>query len=108
MAGKSAFLEIVGDTPFTRLVDFLITGRNFDYTLTDLANKAGLSWTTLNRIFPRLVEHGIVVMVRRVGVAKLYKLNTGNPLVVKMVELYNAVLTEQLNAAQKKLVAVKA
>ncbi len=108
MAEKSAFLELVGDTPFTRLLDFLITGRNFDYTLTDLANKAGLSWTTLNRIFPKLVERGIVVMVRRVGVAKLYKLNTENALVTKMTELYNAVLAEQLNAARKNVVAVKA
>ncbi len=107
MAEKSAFLELVGDTPFTRLLDFLITGRNFDYTLTDLANKAGLSWTTLNRIFPKLVERGIVVMVRRVGVAKLYKLNTENALVTKMTELYNAVLTEQLNAVRRKAVAVK-
>lgn len=107
MTEKSAFLELVGDTPFTRLMDFLITGRNFDYTLTDLANKAGLSWTTLNRIFPKLVERGIVVMVRQVGVAKLYKLNTENALATKMVELYNAVLAGQLNAVRKKVVTVK-
>ena len=108
MDEKSAFVELVGDTPFTRLTDFLITGRNFDYTLTDLANKAGVSWTTLNRIFPKLVEHKIVVMVRQVGMAKLYKLNTENALVLKMIELYNAVLTDKLKIAQKKAITVKA
>lgn len=107
MTERSAFLELVGDTPFTRLLDFLITGRNFDYTLTDLSKKAGVSWTTLSRIFPQLVERGIVVQVRQVGMAKLYKLNTENALVLKMVELYNAVLVEKLNAARKKAVTVK-
>lgn len=107
MTEKSAFLELVGNTPFTRLLDFFITGRNFDYTLTDLSKKAGVSWTTLNRIFPKLLEHNMVVMVRQVGMAKLYKLNTGNALVLKMVELYNAVLVEKLNAARKKAVTVK-
>ena len=107
MIEQSAFLELVGDTPFTRLLDFFITGRNFDYTLTDLARKAGVSWTTLNRIFPKLVERNMVVMVRQVGMAKLYKLNMGNILVLKMVELYNAVLAEKLNVAQNKAVTVK-
>ena len=108
MIEKSAFLELVGDTHFTRLLDFLITGRNFDYTLTDLARKAGVSWTTLNRVFPKLVEHNIVVIVRQVGMAKLYKLNMDNMLVLKMIELYNAVLAEKLKAARQKGLAVKA
>ena len=108
MTEKSAFLELVGDTPFTRLLDFLITGRNFDYTLTDLSKKAGVSWTTLSRVFPKLLEHNIVEMVRQVGMAKLYKLNTDNMLVLKMVDLYNAVLAEKLKAARQKELTVKA
>ena len=108
MTEKSAFLELVGDTPFTRLLDFLITGRNFDYTLTDLSKKAGVSWTTLSRIFPKLLEHNIVAMVRQVGMAKLYKLNMDNMLVLKMVDLYNAVLAEKLKAARQKELTVKA
>ena len=108
MTEKSAFLELVGDTPFTRLLDFFITGRNFDYTLTDLSKKAGVSWTTLNRIFPKLLERGMVVKVRQVGMAKLYKLNMDNMLVLKMVDLYNAVLAEKLKAARQKELTVKA
>ncbi|MFH1182566.1 MAG: hypothetical protein V1702_06415 [Candidatus Woesearchaeota archaeon] len=102
MREKSAFLEMIGDTPFTRLLDFLITGRNFDYTLSDLARKAGISWTTLNRTFPKLVEQGIVVKTRQVGVAKLYRLNTENFLVAKLVDLYMGVLAERLRRAGKE------
>lgn len=108
MTEKSAFLELVGDTPFTRLLDFFITGRNFDYTLTDLSKKAGVSWTTLNRIFPKLLERGMVIQVRQVGMARLYKLNTENSLVLKLVDLYQSVLSEKLNAARQKKLTVKA
>lgn len=105
MEEKSAFLEFVGDTPFTRLLNFLIIGREFDYTLTDLANKAGISWTTLNRIFPKLREQNMVVEVRQVGRARLYKLNTNNPNVQRMIELHKGILIESLQtAAQEQLI----
>ncbi len=105
MEEKSAFLEFVGDTPVTRLLNFLIIGREFDYTLTDLANKAGVSWTTLNRIFPKLREQNIVVEVRQVGRARLYKLNMNNPNVQRMVELHKGILLESLQtAAQEQLI----
>ena len=103
MENKSAFLEFVGDTPFTRLLNFLLIGREFDYTLTDMANKAGISWTTLNRIFPHMLARGIVVEVRQIGRARLYKLNTANPVVKKMVELHNSVLLEQSKRAEKEM-----
>lgn len=107
MGKKSAFLEFVGDTPFTRLLNFLIIGREFDYTLTDLANKAGVSWTTLNRIFPKLREQNIVVEVRQVGRARLYKLNINNQNVQRMVELHKGLLLQSLQmTAQEQLIEV--
>src|SRR3989338_5900822 len=108
MSNKSAFLEFIGDTTFTRLLDFLITGRNFDYTLSDLERKAGISWSTLNRVFPKLLAQGIVVQVRQVGVAKLYKLNTDSPVVMKAVDLYQSVLSERLERIGKRKISVMA
>lgn len=93
---QSVFVEFLGDTPAIRLLDFLITGRDFDYTLTDLAMKAGMSWSTLHRIFPRFVNNNIVQETREVGRAKLYKLNLHNPFVEKLVELYDSLLLQEL------------
>ncbi|MBI4451609.1 hypothetical protein HY642_06560 [Candidatus Woesearchaeota archaeon] len=105
MEEKSAFLEFVGDTPVTRLLNFLIIGRDFDYTLTDLANKAGVSWTTLNRIFPKLRAQNIVVEVRQIGRARLYKLNASNPNVKKMLDLHKGIILENLSKmAEEKLI----
>ncbi len=107
MVEENAFLEFVGDTPTTRLIDFLITGREFDYTLTDLTNKAGVSWTTLHRIFPSFIKNKIVVEVRQIGRAKLYKLNESTPLVKKFIELYDCILLTEMNKHNKKKVKVE-
>ncbi len=108
-AEQNVFIEILGDTPVIRVLDFLITGRDYDYTLTDLATKAGVSWSTLHRIFPGFISRKVVVEVRTVGRAKLYKLNLDNPLAGRMVDLYDSLLLETLkNSAEAEMVALTA
>lgn len=71
-----------------RLLDFLLAERGlYDYTLTEIAENSGVAWTTLNRIFPRLVEMGIVKETRKIGRAKLYRLNQENPLAKELIEI---------------------
>lgn len=99
----SIFRDFVGDSPTTRLLEYLIEGRNFDYTLTDLMN-AGVSWTTLNRIFPRFLENKIAIQTRKIGRIKLYKLNRENPFVKKLVELFDALVFAELRKREKIIV----
>ena len=96
MADDSLFLDYVGDTPRMRILQYLIEGCDFDYTLTDLLN-AGVSWGTLNTLVPKLLELGIVIKTRKIGRATLYKINQNNVAVVQLVELYNNLLFEKLN-----------
>jgi hypothetical protein len=93
---KSLFLEFVGDSPTTRLLQYLIEGRDFDYTLTDLMN-AGLSWSTLNRVFPNFIKNKIVLITRTIGKIKLYKINVQNPYVKKFVEIYDDMILRRLD-----------
>ena len=102
MTEQSVFVEFMGDTPVIRLLDFLITGRDYDYTLTDLATKAGMSWSTLHRIFPRFIDSKIAIATREVGRAKLYRLNLSNPLVKKLVDIYDTLLSQELKKAAKE------
>jgi len=97
---KSLFLQFIGDSPTTRLLQHLIEGRDFDYTLTDLMN-AGLSWSTLNRIFPQFIQNKIVLQTRAIGRIKLYKINMQNLFVKKIVELYDAMISKRLNEKTK-------
>ncbi len=102
MAEESIFLDYVGDSPRMRILQYLIEGRDFDYTLTDLLN-AGVSWGTLNTLVPKLLELGIVVKTRKIGRATLYKINQKNVAVKQLVELYDALLLEKLNQMEKEV-----
>lgn len=94
MTEKTVFREFVGDYPSIRLLEFLIEGRFFDYTLTDIAEKAGVSWRTLNRIWPSFIKNKIVIITRTIGRSKLYKLNMENSAVIKLVELFDNLLDQ--------------
>ena len=89
---ESLFLDFIGDSPTTRLLEYLIIGKDFDYTLTDLMN-AGISWSTLNRIFPKFVKNEIVVQTRAIGKIKLYRLNMRNVIVKKLVEFFDNLIS---------------
>ena len=92
----TVFREFIGDNPTTRLLEFLIEGRSFDYTLTELAEKSEISWKTLHRIFPRFIKMKIVKQTRTVGRAKLFTLNTENPRVEKLIELFDILLEQDI------------
>ncbi len=100
MKEESIFLEYVGDNPRMRILQYLIEGRNFDYTLTDLLN-AGVSWGTLNTLVPKLLKLGIVVKTRKIGRATLYKINQKNIAVKQLVELYDKLILGKLSSMEE-------
>ncbi len=84
---KSLLVEFLGDTPFIRVVDFLLENRIFDYTKTELAKNAGISRASLYAVWPVLEKYALVKASRRIGNTTLYKLNKNNPVVQKLMEL---------------------
>jgi len=96
MKEESIFLDYVGDNPRMRILQYMIEGRDFDYTLTDMLN-AGVSWGTLNTLVPKLVELGILAKTRKIGRATLYKINENNVGVKQLIELYDKLLLERLH-----------
>ena len=87
MEEKTSFRLVFGDAPVIKVLDFLIDNQEFDYSLTDIAKGAEIAWSTLHECWPDLVQIGIVIKTRKIGRAELYKLDTTNPLVKKLVEL---------------------
>lgn len=96
MKEESIFLEVVGDSPRMRILQYLIEGRDFDYTLTDMLD-SGVSWGTLNSEFPKLLKLGIVIKVREIGRVKLYKINRENLIAKKLIDLYDSLVQKELN-----------
>lgn len=84
---KSIFLQVVGDTPKLRILDFLLTFQKFDYSLTEIARNAKISYSNLMLIWPELIKTGIVTQTRTVGKSKMFKLNEKNPIVQELSRL---------------------
>ncbi|MDP3699148.1 MAG: hypothetical protein Q8R47_06205 [Nanoarchaeota archaeon] len=101
MTEESIFLDYVGDTPRMRILQYLIEGRDFDYTLTDLLH-ASVSWGTLNTLVPKLLELGMVIKTRKIGRATLYKINQENVAVKQLIDLYNSLLLKHLSELEEK------
>ena len=111
MEEKSLFLRTLGDSPKLKVLDFLIVSDEFDYSMKEIAEKSGVGYSTLRLFWKELIKDEIVVHTRNIGRAKLFRLNTKNPIVKKFDKMYweiTETITEQLHPEfRKKKVAAK-
>lgn len=87
MEEGTIFAGYFGNTPAVRILDFLILGKDFDYSMTEIAEGAGVGWTSFTRIWKELEKKKVIVHTREIGRAKLYKLNTRDPTIQQLVRL---------------------
>ena len=95
MKETTIFKEALGNSPVIRVLDFLIEGRGLDYSLSDIAENSNIGWTTLHRIWDKLLKLKIVIPTREIGRAKLFKLNEENPAVKELIKLYDTLLYQE-------------
>ena len=87
MKNETIFLEVFGNNPVIKVLDFLISFQLFDYPLTEIAKNSGVSYSTLQTFWDKLERNNIVIKTRRIGKSDLYKLNTNNPAVKQLIKL---------------------
>jgi DNA-binding GntR family transcriptional regulator len=58
-----------------KILDFLITFQEWDYSESEIANNAGVSTRTVQRELPKLERYRLVEQIRTVGKAKMYRLD---------------------------------
>lgn len=87
MKNENVFIEVFGNNPVIKVLDFLITFQLFDYPLTEIAKKSGVSYSTLQTFWYKLEKNNIIIKTRRVGKSDLYKLNTNNPAIKQLIKL---------------------
>ena len=46
MENKSLFIEFMGDSPMIRILDYLLIERELDFSITDMAENAGIGRAT--------------------------------------------------------------
>ena len=102
MEGKTAFLEIFGESPVLKVLDFLVVNEDFDYSMTDISELSEVGYSTLKLFWGRLENAGMVAQTRAVGKAKMYKLNMANPLVKKFRDFYWATTMHHVRGKVKE------
>mgnify|MGYP001613495609 FL=1 len=102
MEEQSIFIQTFGNYPLIRIFNFLIYSRDFDYPITEIAKNADVNFQTLKKLWPKLEQDKIVVSTRTMGGTTLYKINTNNPVVKKLIELNNFLCWEFAESMEKK------
>jgi Fe2+ or Zn2+ uptake regulation protein len=102
MPKKSLFIELFGDSPTIRVLDFLLTERELDFSISDIARNSGIGRATLYRIWEQLIENNIITHTRTIGKSKLYKLNIQNPKIKKLIEIDDMLILEELRDKSEK------
>ena len=101
---KSILLRTLGDSPKLRIIDFFLDNPLFDFTKKEIIEAIGMSKQTFYKYFPDLEKQGIVIVSRKIGKAKLYKLNPKHPLIETLREYEKKT---SLQTAEKKTITVK-
>src|SRR3989344_9004787 len=102
MEAKSLFIEFMGDSPTIRVLDYLLTERELDFSITDIAKNSSIGRATLYRIWNDLVKNKIIIPTRIIGKAKLYKLNKSNIKIKKLMEIDDQLMIEELKKQSEK------
>ena len=100
---EKIFTKPVGNTAKIKVLEFLIEGRELDYSLSDIAEGSGIGRTTLFRIWGDFEKLNFVKQTRNIGNAKMFKLNLNNMFIKKFVELFDTLI---INALKEKEIEV--
>ena len=92
--GPSVFIKTFGNTPFLRLIDFLIESRDLDYSLPEIAQNTELSPQMFKKLWRELEQKNFVIQTRVLNSVPLFKINKDNIVVQKLIELDNVLCME--------------
>ncbi len=86
--GKSTYLEIFGDSPTNKVIDFLVVFDQFDYSMADISENAEVGYSTLKELIPLLEKKNIIIKTRVSGKSSMYKINNNNPAMKRFIAFY--------------------
>ena len=109
MQEKSLLLQLTGEMPLFKILDFLVDNKGMDFTKKDIAEGAEISKASLFNYWQELEKYKIVKVTRTFGKTKFYTLNTESPITKKILELESTLIRQaMLNAAQKEEFSLEA
>ena len=84
------------NTPTSKVVDFLLTNQDFDYSESDISRITGVSGRTIQRIVPSLLAEKIIKRTRKSGKAYMYEADLDSKRTTALLAYINATRDETL------------
>ena len=106
--GKSMLLEVLGDTPELRIIDFLITNMHDKVYKNEIIERIGSNRTTFFKTWKNLEKYSLVVPFKKIGRSTLYQLNLENEFVKWLLRLDLSLIEQSVQRIEiPKKVAVR-
>jgi len=94
--------RLFGSNAVTQVIDFLSTFREFDYSINEIAENTGVHRRTVSRVMPSLEYYGVVVNVRKIDRASMYKLNGDSETAAMICDLSKTVAEYDVDNLMEK------
>lgn len=101
MKQKALLLNLTGEMPLFKIIDFLLENKGMDFSKKDISKGAEISRASLFNYWNEVEKHGIIKVTRRFGKTKLYTSNVKNPVAQKIIELEKTLISEAMGKASK-------
>lgn len=99
---KSLFLKKQGSSPKNKVLDFLITFSELDYSLKEISKLSGAGYSTVKLLVKKLAKDKWIIPTRKISKIILYKLNVNNSEVKKFIEFYWEVIENEIKLKGKE------
>jgi len=93
---RSLLLQVLGNGPKLRIIDFLIDNRPFDYSKKEMIEGSAVGKVTFFKVWKDIVKFRLVKKTRRYGKAQLFKLNEENDIVQKLLRLEYSLIKQTM------------
>ncbi|HJX05140.1 MAG TPA: hypothetical protein VJ461_00345, partial [Candidatus Nanoarchaeia archaeon] len=111
MEEETIMTHLFGNSPKVKVMDLLIIGRECEYSITDMAEAAGVGRATIYRMLDIMLKDKILIKKGKYGRIQLYQLNMQNPevkLLAKFLDEVSKIESEKEIERQTMKVKVKA
>jgi len=103
MTDKSLLIQLVGEAPLFKIMDFLVDNKGLDFTKEQIADGAGISRASLFNYWNELESRGIIKVTRKEGKTAYYTLNSSNPITQRILELEATLISQAMVQSESEL-----
>lgn len=100
------FKDLFGNNPQTKILDFLADHPHYDYNISDLSKKSGVSRPTVYKFLQVLLDKKLIIKTRDIGTSSMYKLNVKNNLVQLMLKFDFELAKERADLESEKTINI--